>query len=247
VNACTAAEAWRHAEKGEGAISNTTQVLQVGEVVGYWKLLYRGAPGHHGFVRWLCQCRCLTIREVYEPSLKRHLSRSCGCLTVERNIARCRKAVLHDPEHAIRRRVEVNVWYTMLARCTNPRHKSYAEYGGRGITVCQRWRDSFEAFLEDMGPRPSSMHSLERLDNDGPYDPGNVVWATPTTQARNRRSNRLIEWNGETRCLMEWAERTGIHWTTLKRRFDSGWTAAEALTISPRARYWKGLERSSRT
>lgn len=117
----------------------------------------------------------------------------------------------------------------MLRRCANPRRVEYARYGGRGIRVCKRWRASFAAFLEDVGQRPDG-GTLERIDNDGHYEPGNVVWATRTEQANNRRSNRRITFSGETRTLIQWARLTGIGYNTIKERLNRGWTPEKALT-----------------
>lgn len=119
----------------------------------------------------------------------------------------------------------------MRNRCNNPKNKSFFKYGGRGITVCERW-ELFTNFLADMGPRPSLRHSIERKDNNGPYSPENCEWAVPKTQARNRRTSRLIEFEGVTKTLAEWSESTGLSAGTIIRRIDvSGWTIKEALTI----------------
>ncbi len=134
-------------------------------------------------------------------------------------------------------RPEYNTWEGIKQRCHNPNEKRYAEYGGRGITVCVRWRESFEAFLADVGSRPSPEHSLDRLDNDRGYEPGNVRWATRSQQQRNRRTtNHRLTFRGETRCVTEWAEILGISERTLRARAVRGWSAERALTtpVQPR-------------
>jgi len=103
----------------------------------------------------------------------------------------------------------------MIGRCYRPRNHRYAWYGGRGIRVCDRWRTSFEAFLADVGPRPTPRHSLDRIDNDGDYEPGNVRWATSFEQSRNRRNVKLYTHDGETLTLSEWADRVGLPYSTL--------------------------------
>lgn len=128
---------------------------------------------------------------------------------------------------------EYMVWASMIARCENPNTSNYLYYGGRGITVCRRWRESYTAFLEDMGSRPSNAHSLDRFpDQAGNYEPGNCRWATRKEQCRNRRGNQLITIDGETRCISEWAEIYDISRHTLYTRLRRGWSPSELL--SPR-------------
>ena len=125
-------------------------------------------------------------------------------------------------------------WLMMKQRCGNPRFPKYASYGGRGIAVCQRWLHDFGAVLADVGTRPSPRHTLERVDNDGPYSPENVTWALPQRQGRNKRNNVKVSYRGETLCLIEWAERTGIDISTLSYRFRRGWSPEAALTTPPK-------------
>lgn len=125
------------------------------------------------------------------------------------------------------------IWARMIRRCENPREAHYACYGGRGIRVCERWRKNVAAFLEDMGPRPSPAHSLDRIDVNGHYEPGNCRWATMREQQRNRRSNRMLTFRGETRCIVEWAELAGISATMLSSRLNRGWDPERAL-VEPR-------------
>jgi len=124
---------------------------------------------------------------------------------------------------------EYSTWSLMIQRCEDPSSDRYGYYGGRGISVCPKWRTSFAAFLEDVGPKPSPAHSLDRIDPNGNYEPGNVRWATKKEQARNRRTNRLLTVNGETRCLSEWSEITGIPKTTLRLRLERGWPPERAV------------------
>jgi hypothetical protein len=124
-----------------------------------------------------------------------------------------------------------SIWASMKQRCYDPHSKSYPRYGGRGIIVCDRWRNSFGDFLADMGDRPSPDYSLERKDNTGPYSPENCRWATRKEQCRNRRSSRLITHDGQTRPSVEWSELTGVNRATIERRIDHyGWSVSRALT-----------------
>lgn len=131
---------------------------------------------------------------------------------------------------------EFNTWYGMLRRCYNRRHRHYTDYGGRGITVCARWRASFAAFLADVGPAPSISHSLDRFPNGtGNYEPDNVRWATPAEQMRNFSRNRWLTFEGRTLCLTDWATEKGIPKTTLQSRLNAGWSIEDALAtpVSP--------------
>ena len=118
----------------------------------------------------------------------------------------------------------------MIARTSNPNSPRWANYGGRGITVCDRWRE-FANFAADMGPTFSPELSLERIDNDRGYEPDNCRWATPTEQARNKRTNHRLEFDGLDLTLQEWAERFGIKKTTLRSRLRLGWSAERALGL----------------
>lgn len=120
------------------------------------------------------------------------------------------------------------VWRSMLARCMNPKAKDYPRYGGRGITVCERWR-TFENFLADMGERPAGL-TLEREDGSRGYEPRNCKWATPTEQARNRRTNVMVTHNGVVATVAEWAERTGLERKTIEYRIRAGWDHSKAVT-----------------
>lgn len=137
-------------------------------------------------------------------------------------------------KHGLSYTPEYRVWQTMRLRCTEPSNPAWKDYGGRGITICRQWLDSPEQFLADLGPKPSAAHELDRRDNDGPYSPDNCRWVVRKVNCRNRRSNRLIEFRGETKPLAEWAEEFELPRDTLKKRMDAGWTPEQALTIPAR-------------
>lgn len=128
-------------------------------------------------------------------------------------------------------------WRAMIRRCTDERHPHYARYGGRGVVVCQAWLDSFNTFLRDVGSRPSARHTLDRINNDGNYEPGNVRWATWEEQLRNRGDyNNVLTAFGESKTISEWCERFGLWPSTVRKRIARGWSPEEALTkpIDPR-------------
>jgi len=195
-----------------------------GQKFGRLTVLYRGPNANGGRAQWVCMCDCGNLHTTQSYCLRRGYSRSCGChrrqLVSEANST-----------HGMRNTPEYRAWQGMKRRCYNPNVVSYPRYGGRGIKVCDRWCNSFEAFYEDMGPRLSPSHSLDRIDNDGDYEPGNVRWTTPIEQARNTCRNHLITFNGDTLTLAEWSERTGIDAGTILARLDQyGWSVEQALT-----------------
>jgi hypothetical protein len=168
-----------------------------------------------GPAMWTARCDCgksITTRAI---SLKSGNTTSCGCSRTK---------------HGQARTGLYRLWSAMIARCERPTAKSYKDYGARGISVCPRWRGSFEAFAEDMGPRPSPSHTLDRIDPNRGYEPGNVRWATWVQQGRNKRSNRLLTVDGVTMTLTEWSERTGIGVTTIRERIRRGWSVSRAVT-----------------
>lgn len=125
-------------------------------------------------------------------------------------------------------------WLNIKARCLRETSTYYHDYGGRGITVCARWINSFENFLKDMGEIPSNKHTIERKDNNGNYEPDNCYWATRKEQANNRRSNVFIEFNNQKKTIAQWADSVGIQMKTLHKRISDGWSFESAITTPVR-------------
>lgn len=136
----------------------------------------------------------------------------------------------HGHKPAGRASPEYITWNGMRARCTNPKNPNYDRYGARGVKVCDEWLTSFVTFLGDMGRKPTPQHSIERINNNGNYEPGNCRWATNKEQANNRRSSRLLTYNGLTQTVAFWAQLCGLRIGTLHSRLKSGWSVERALT-----------------
>jgi hypothetical protein len=135
--------------------------------------------------------------------------------------------------HGLSGSVEYGIWSAIKSRCLNKNHHAYSRYGGRGITVCKQWADSFENFLKDVGRRPSPLHTIERIKNSNGYNPKNIRWATRKEQGRNTRANKLITINGEAKCVSEWCERFNISQQLVSNRVNClGWDYLKALTTT---------------
>ena len=182
-------------------------------------------------VYWTCRCDCGKDKSVRSDHLLQGRIQSCGCLALERLIAR---AVKHGDARTGKVTREHRCWQSMIRRCGDPFATDFGRYGGRGISVCDQWQ-RYEHFLSDMGRCPYG-RTLDRIDNDGNYEPGNCRWATPKQQSRNRRSTVQITFNGETLCATEWAERVGIASSTIISRLRRGWNHERALNQPPRHR-----------
>lgn len=200
---------------------------------------YAGKPKQHH--TWHCVCICGTKRIVHHSSLIRGLSKSCGCLSVEMAVAR---TLTHGHSRDNRISPEYAAYSTAKARCNDPNNSRYSTYGKRGIEFLFT---SFEGFLKEIGYRPTPDHSLNRIDNDKNYEPGNVEWATRETQSRNRTSNIHITAQNQTHIIIEWSEITGIQATTIRRRYlDLNWCGECSVTIPPKVRNTNGCRHKTR-
>ena len=174
-----------------------------------------------GEARWLCICTCGIKTILTGYLLRSGMTRSCGCLLRETRVSA-------NTTHGLSKTSEYKVWSKMLARCFNENNPAFPGYGGRGITVCKEWL-GFENFIKDMGPRPDKTYTIERVNNNGNYEPKNCVWGTRKDQARNRRNSIVLKVGHNEKTLAEISEIHSIKYTTLRFRLKKGWTLDKAL------------------
>lgn len=184
-----------------------------------WTVLKFAGINKHQNTTWLCRCDCGKEKVLVGGQLRLGQSKSCGCWNKE-------AVTIRGTKHGLTPRgvkmVEYMAWCAMKSRCYNEKNKRYFDYGGRGIIVCDRWLNSFEKFLADMGYRPSDSHSLERRNNNGHYEPTNCYWALLEQQSRNKRSNIIFAYNGASKILTDWAKIFKVHPQTIKWHLKSG-------------------------
>ncbi len=178
---------------------------------------------------WFCKCECGNITKVIAHNLTKSTTNSCGCLIIER-------ATTHGHSRKNKHTPEYRTWRYMLTRTQNPNCINFSDYGGRGIKVCDRWLSSFENFFEDMGSKPEGA-SIDRINNDGNYEPSNCRWASRAEQSNNQRDrigSRLITYNGKTQTSAKWSKEVGLTPSLVLKRIKLGWTPEMALTTPVR-------------
>ncbi len=174
-------------------------------------------------IRWLCKCDCGNIRSVFSSNLLRGYTRSCGCLNKELTI-------LRSTTHRMAGSREYNSWREMKTRCCNEKSRNYKYYGGRGITICDRWLNSFQNFYEDMGEKPKGL-TIERINNNGNYKPSNCRWATRKEQGNNKRNNHILNCGRLSLTVAQWARILDIKAHILYTRIYRGWSVERTLGV----------------
>lgn len=174
------------------------------------------------YAKFKCNCGNYFFANIQKVKIGH--TKSCGCLV---------KKILTEMKgtHLMAKSNEYKIWIGIIQRCTNPNNKLYEYYGGRGISVCDRWMKSFISFFEDMGKRPSGRYELDRYpNNNGNYEPSNCRWATKKQNCRNRRNNLMITYKGETKTLIDWSDQLGLNYQKTYQRIKTyGWTIERAL------------------
>jgi hypothetical protein len=194
----------------------------------FGRLVALMAAKHLGYpTRYQCVCDCGKFRVVQQRALLNGATQSCGCLARERSAAAAKTC---NTTHGQSKTREYKLWVKMKARCYNPRNNRYQYYGGRGITVCDRWRNSFEVFLADMGPCPAG-YTIERKDVHLGYCPDNCIWDTQACQADNKTSSIRLTYQGKTLNVSQWAKLLGVNHMTLRGRIKRGWPVEKVLSV----------------
>lgn len=196
------------------------RIDRTGELYGEWTVLKFSHLDERRAVCWECKCSCGTVRTIVGSDLAHGSSKSCGCKIVT---------------HGMTGTPEYRAWLSLRQRCYNKKNKNYPNYGGRGITVCARWRETSQNFLDDMGLRPSKLYSIDRINVNGNYEPENCRWATKTVQVNNRRcsGNATYTHNGKTLTITEWSKESNIAYDILYSRLViCEWSIEKTLSIS---------------
>lgn len=215
-----------------------TLIDLTGQKFGRLNVIQKSESKRGGKTWWVCRCDCGTILDVWSVYLRNGTTKSCGCLNRELASERLKTRKLLQGSDGRSSTRLYKTWTSMLQRCENPKAYYFDHYGGRGIRVCQEWRDSFEAFRAwALSNGYSDDLTIDRIDNDGNYCPENCRWADSFTQCNNMRSNRMISFGGKTMSLSQWARELGISRSTLAVRICKGWSIQRAFTTPVEKKY----------
>lgn len=173
-----------------------------------------------GRLKATCQCDCGSVKTIRMDALVSGATVSCGCHSAKQTTDR-------NTTHGMSKTLAYSSWHCMMNRCYRPDHEAFAQYGGRGITVCDRWH-TFENFVQDMG-EPTAGQQIDRKDFNGNYEPGNCRWASSKENANNRSNSKHLTLNGRTQTIAEWAREAGVNYVTFFSRLRRGWSLSDAL------------------
>lgn len=213
-------------------IAKPSAKYEVGQKIGMWTIIGLAEKGKRGHTQYVCRCECGSERIVPHSRIANGSSASCGC-TRGKFLSEEKPATKHGNAANSGRTPEYTTWKGMKIRCYY-RSGNNRNYWGRGIYVCDRWRESFENFLADMGRRPGDGWQIDRIDNDGPYSPENCRWVPAADNARNKSNNRHITAFGETKVIKDWESdpRCKVSRATIRRRLGDGWTPEDAISAN---------------
>lgn len=204
-----------------------------GQKIGKLTVVKRAENTNHGAARWLCKCDCGNFTVVIGDELRKGSTRSCGCLAREITSNRMKCSIPCNKTHDKTGTHIYKVWQAMKRRCNNPSDNSYDRYGGRGISVCECWQNSFEKFYDYVSKLPhfeEKGYTINRINNNGNYEPNNVEWADDTTQANNRRTNRCVVYNGKQYTIAQLAKMYKMPYKKLyKRLIQLQWNIEKSL------------------
>lgn len=206
------------------AMGNTRTLDLRGQRFGRLLVLAKAHKGERGEIYWLCKCDCGNTKAVRAYTLRDGRTVSCGCYHKERITV-----------HGMTKTRTWKTWDTMLQRCENPKAADYERYGGRGIKIAAEWHE-FMRFLSDMGERPNGT-TLDRIDVNGNYQPGNCKWSTPSQQQRNRGDAVTATVDGVTKSIWDWADISGIPGGVIQWRLNKGWAPAAAVSKPVRSKH----------
>lgn len=196
-----------------------------GQKFSEFEVLSREEGRLNGLIVWKCKCSCGNVEVISTGALTQGKRKRCKTCAANLKLKVSTK-------HSMSYTPTYKSWSEMIVRCYCETNSSYPRYGGRGIKVCDRWRESFQNFFEDMGERPENK-TLDRIDNSGNYEPGNCKWSTAQEQALNRRSSVILTYKGKTQNLSQWAKELGFSDETLRSRIKRGWSTEQVFETLP--------------